>query len=142
MVRGGVDMTAKKARDAKIGLKIKKAREAAGFTQDRFAELIGMGTKNVSAIERGLAGISVPALKRICETLSVSSDSLIMDNYMLNDDKELSLLTERLKQLHPTQLDLVMEINNKLFEVFALHSKDSSLSSEDSTIKADCKQRV
>ena len=103
-----------------IGLRIKKAREAAGLTQDRLAELIEMGSKNVSAIERGLAGISVPALKRICETLSISSDALIMDEPGHSDTDRLNFLTGRLKRLSPPQLELALEINNKLFEVFAL----------------------
>jgi len=113
-------MTEKKALDSNIGLKVKKAREAAGFTQDRFAELIGMGTKNVSAIERGVAGISVPALKRICETLSISSDSLIMDEQASVKVERLDILVERLKHLPLQQLELALEINNKLFEIIAL----------------------
>lgn len=117
-------MKEKKALDVHVGLQIKKARETAGLTQDRFAEIIGMGTKNVSAIERGMAGISVPALKRICEALSVSSDTLLMDKPKNGiDDERLELLAERLKHLPPQQLELALEINNKLFEAFSLQAK-------------------
>ena len=121
-------MTEKKALDVQIGLRIKKARESAGFTQDRFAELIGMGTKNVSAIERGQAGISVPALKRICETLSISSDSLIMGDSTNTEVERVDTLVERLKQLSPQQLAFALDISNKLFEIFALQGKSSRLS--------------
>ena len=116
-------MTEKKALNEHIGLKIRTARETAGITQDRLAELIGMGTKNVSAIERGFAGISVPALKRICETLSISSDSLIMDEPTNSESEGVEILTERLKHLQPQQLELALDINNKLFEVFAMQGK-------------------
>ena len=47
-------MKEKKDINVLVGSRIKKAREAAGYTQDKFAEMIQMGTKNLSAIERGL----------------------------------------------------------------------------------------
>ena len=107
-------MKEKKEINVHIGRRIKERRETAGYTQEKFAEMIGMGTKNVSAIERGLAGISVSALRRICNTLCVSSDSLIMDEPgNLNIDK-LNYLVGRLKRLSPKQLDLALDINNKL----------------------------
>lgn len=52
-------MKEKKEFNIEIGGRVKRAREASGLTQDRFAELIGMGTKNISAIERGTVGISL-----------------------------------------------------------------------------------
>jgi len=123
MVRGGADMKEKKRLNVHIGLGIKSAREAAGLSQEKFAELIGMGTKNVSAIERGLAGISVPALRRICETLSISSDSLIMDNSINVNVGKVDILAERLKNLPPQKLELALDICNKLFEIFVLKEK-------------------
>lgn len=38
-------MLNKKSLNVEIGSRIKEARESAGLTQERFAELIGMGTK-------------------------------------------------------------------------------------------------
>jgi transcriptional regulator with XRE-family HTH domain len=125
MVQGGVDMKEKREIDVHIGRQIKKVREAAGFTQDKFAEMIGMGTKNISAIERGQAGISVSALKRICKTLCISSDTLIMDESSNMDIERLDFLVERLKHLSVRQLDLAFDINNKLFEAFALQGNEN-----------------
>ena len=116
-------MEEKKAINIQVGQQIKKAREAAGYTQDRFSEMIGMGPKNVSAVERGLVGISLSTTKRICKILCISSDFLIMDDPTDTDVEKLDYLLERLKRLSPQQLELVVDINNKLFEVFALQEK-------------------
>lgn len=72
-------MKEKKDINIEIGNRIKKAREAAGLTQDRFAELIGMGTKNVSAIERGAVGVSLSSLQKICQVLSISGDDILFE---------------------------------------------------------------
>ena len=53
MVKGGADVREKKDLNVRIGNQIRIARESAGLTQDRFAELVSLATKNVSDIERG-----------------------------------------------------------------------------------------
>jgi len=125
MVIGGVDVKEKKIIDVQVGHQIKKAREAAGYTQDKFAEMIGMGTKNVSAIERGMVGVSLSAIKKICKTLCISSDSLIMDEPNDTDVEKMDFLMDRIKRLSPQQFDLAFDINNKLFEVFSLQGNDN-----------------
>ena len=129
MVIGGVDLNEKKDLDIHVGRQIKLARKAAGYTQEKFAEMIGMGPKNVSAIERGAVGVSLFMLKRICGMLAVSSDSLIMDKA---DDKDaaaeknlakINVLVERLKRLPQQQLDIVISIINKVLEAYNLSDK-------------------
>lgn len=118
-------MIEKRAIDMHVGRQIKKAREAAGYTQAKFAELIGMGTKNVSSIERGMVGVSLTTIKKICLTLSISSDTLIMDEPSGPDAEKLDFLVGRLSRLTAQQFELALDINNKLFEVFALQVKDN-----------------
>ena len=120
MVKGGVDMREKKELNVKIGNRIRIAREAAGLTQDRFAELVSLATKNVSDIERGVVGISVGTLIRICETLSISSDSILFGEGTGNDAQSIS---DRLSILPPEQFEIALDIINKLFEAFASSSK-------------------
>ncbi len=109
--------------DLHVGQQIKQAREKAGYTQDGFSELIGMGSKNVSAIERGLVGVSLSMIKNICCKLCISSDSLIMTEQSLIGADDLSIVGERLKRLSPQQFDLVLSVINKMFEAFALNEK-------------------
>lgn len=57
-------MQERKEINIEIGQRIKEAREKAGLTQERFSELIGLGPKSVSALERGTVGISLTTLKK------------------------------------------------------------------------------
>ena len=89
-------MREKKEINIQIGSAIRDARERAGLTQEQFGELVSLGTKNVSDIERGVAGITVSTLKRICEKLSISSDSILFANEAKNN---VQVLAERLEGL-------------------------------------------
>lgn len=110
-------MREKKTINVEIGRRVKAAREAAGITQERLAELVQLGPKNVSAIERGMAGISVGTMKRICEALSVSADMLFFD--AKDGDNAVQILADRLKTLSPEQLDIAGRMLNTLFEAFS-----------------------
>ncbi len=89
-------MKEKKEINLLVGKQIRAARELSGLTQEQFGELVSLDPKNVSDIERGLVGISISTLKRICEKLSVSSDWILFGDRDLND---LEFLTERLHRL-------------------------------------------
>lgn len=108
-------MNDRKKTNIEIGNRIKLAREGAGLTQDQFSELIGMGSKSVSAFERGTVGVSLPALQRICKILSISSDSILFESLPEND---VQAMTQRLKRLPPEQFDIANDILNRLIEGF------------------------
>ena len=55
-------MRDKKEINIHIGNEIRIARERAGLTQEQFGEIVSLGTKNVSDIERGVAGITTAAI--------------------------------------------------------------------------------
>ncbi len=118
MVTGGeiVRMT-KKELDVEIGKRIKNARESAGLTQERFAELLEMGPKNLSSVERGQVGISISMLHKICCTLSISADQLLFDR---DDSTDIDDISERLSRLTPTQFKIAYDILNKVIEGFSI----------------------
>ena len=120
MVKGGADVREKKEINVRIGNQIRIAREAAGLTQDRFAELVSLATKNVSDIERGVVGVSIGSLIRICQTLSISSDSILFGEEIENDVHGIS---DRLSKLPSGQFEIAVDIMNKLFEAFASSGK-------------------
>ncbi len=109
-------MREKKEINIFIGNQIRVARERSGLTQEQFGELVSLGTKNVSDIERGVAGITVSTLKRICEKLSISSDAIIFGEQNKNDVESLA---ERLERLSPDQFTAVKEFLNRVFELYA-----------------------
>lgn len=110
-------MTGKKTINVEIGMNIKQERERAGLTQERLSELMGIGVKSLSAIERGTVGISLSALRRLCGILSVSSDTLIFGATETNDTTD---LLARLERLTPAQFSLVCSAINTTIEAFAL----------------------
>ena len=113
---GGESMRDKKEINIYIGNEIKNARERAGLTQEQFGEMVSLGTKNVSDIERGVAGITVSTLKRICEKLSISSDLIIFGDKGAND---VDYLADRLARLPADQFAAVEKFLNQTFELFA-----------------------
>ena len=94
-----------------VGNQIRVARERAGLTQEQFGELVSLGPKNVSDIERGLVGISISTLKRICEKLSIPSYWVLFGDQDLND---IEYLFERAKRLPKTHFAAISPIFNQL----------------------------
>ena len=109
-------MSEKKELDILVGNNIKRERTKAGYTQEQFSELIGIGTKSLSAIERGTVGVSLTTLLRICKVLSISSNSLLFENTPKNDVQD---ITGRLEQLTPAQFEIAKAVLCKVIEAFS-----------------------
>lgn len=111
-------MKAKKEINIQIGERIKKSREAANYTQEAFAEQIGVSIQYVSDLERGVVGTSIPTLIKICDVLKVSSDSIL---YGKNSHADISYLTRNLNQLTPEQLAIVQKGITAFIEAINYH---------------------
>jgi len=120
MPKGGVAMREKKEINLLVGANIKRERENAGYTQEQFSEIIGIGTKSLSAIERGTVGVSLSLLVRICNALNISSNILLFEKSPVN---EVQGLKETLERLDPRQFDIASSVLSKLFEAFSLTEK-------------------
>ena len=111
-------MREKKELNIKIGERIKYSRETAGITQERLARLINVSVQYISALERGLAGTSVPTLINICMVLHVSSDYILLD-------RELPIVMSpeyrRLEYLNDEQKALVNRGINVIMDAMALN---------------------
>jgi transcriptional regulator with XRE-family HTH domain len=81
--------------------RIKRAREAAGYTQAELGDKICMGTKNISAIECGRRGPSISVLKQLCEILHVSSDHLLFGGPEPIVSEDMALCLELLRHMRP-----------------------------------------
>ena len=108
-------MHEKKAVNVEIGMRIQRARERAGLTQDALAERVGLEPKSVSAIERGVVGISVPALRRVCEVLRVSADALLF-----GAESDARDMAAQLERLTPRQLEIARRMFEGLLEAFSM----------------------
>ena len=121
-------MRKKKEINVEVGHRVRQAREAAGLTQERFAELIGISPQNVSCVERGLAGVSLTVLRRMCEILHVSSDYLLMGEHINN---RADAIAHRLEQLPPEQFRVVQEVINSVLELTALPEEKKDRNRDD-----------
>ena len=110
-------MKDKKELNVLVGINIKREREKAGFTQDQFSEMLGIGSKSLSAIERGVVGISLSTLLKVCDILSVSTNTILKENCEKNNIQN---ITDQLERLTPSQLEIAEDMLNKLIKAFAL----------------------
>lgn len=110
-------MANKKQENIQIGLRVKKAREAAGLTQERLAELVDVTAQYLSSVERGTVGLSVPILTRLCSVLRVPSDFILMGDVECSD---VTSITARLSRLPFEHVKTVEEILNCYMEGIAI----------------------
>lgn len=114
-------MRIKKEINIQIGEQIKLARERAKLTQEHFSERIDVSPQYVSDLERGVVGVSIATLKRICTVLGVSSDQILFGSEIEN---RASSIADKCKSLSEQQYILLSDIISKYVEAIeSTHSK-------------------
>ena len=83
-----------------LGLKIKTFRKQKSYTQEKFADILGMDISALSKIENGKCYPSLSTIFKMIETLDVSPDELfdflnVSNSLKLKDD----IVIEKVKQL-------------------------------------------
>lgn len=63
--------------NVEIGARIREARESARMTRETFSERVDISTQFLTDIERGRMGASLETILRICDTLGVTTDSIL-----------------------------------------------------------------
>ncbi|PZN33847.1 MAG: XRE family transcriptional regulator [Proteobacteria bacterium] len=63
----------------RVGLALRKRREALEISQEDFAERIGMHRTYYSAIERGLKNVRLDTLERVCASLKARTWEVLKD---------------------------------------------------------------
>ena len=101
--------------NTEIGARCKQARLAAGYTQEQLAEAIDTSTQFLSDAERGITGMSISTIIKLCTTLSVSSDYILfgqtsMENTIpLSLDSRIGNLSEQERNIIEKQINLTMQ---------------------------------
>lgn len=67
-------------------MRIRKAREEAGYTREKFAELLDVSVSYMAEVERGRTGVSVKMLIKICNILGLSADYVLFGAKRSDDD--------------------------------------------------------
>lgn len=99
-------MRTKKESNIQIGERIKESREGTHLTQEQLAERIDVSPQYISDLERGVVGVSIPTLKRLCIALGVSSDRIL---FGAEEDIH-TAIADKCRGLSPEQFRLLMEI--------------------------------
>jgi len=97
----------KKEINVQIGEQVRAAREAAKLTQENLAERIDVSTQYVSDLERGVVGVSIPTLKRICFALGVTSDQIL---FAAQPENDITAIADKCKSLSKEQFTLLTRI--------------------------------
>ena len=110
-----------------VGENIRKLRQSRGYSQDRFARIIGSNQVSVSAWEIGTRMPNMETVKHIARTFAVPVTSLLSfdetgmdDDYvreiadLLQRDPKVRLLFDRAKFLSPDDLDTVLNVVNAI----------------------------
>jgi len=63
-----------------LGQRIRSARIAAGLSQEKLAEIVGLTSQHISHTEVASTKISLPSLVKIANALNTSVDKLLSDN--------------------------------------------------------------
>ena len=100
-----------------VGANIKREREKAGYTQEQFSELLGIGAKSLSSIERGIVGVSLATLLKVCDVLHISANVLLYEQARNNDVDSIAL---QLQRLSPEQFEIASDVVAGLIKAFSL----------------------
>ena len=81
-----------------IGKRVQQARKTQRYTQAELSEMINMSSQNLSCLERGTTGISIPTLISLCKALDVSADYILFGNEAKNQQSPISIMLSKLPQ--------------------------------------------
>ena len=95
-------------------MRIRKAREDAGYTRETFAELLDVSVSYMAEVERGRTGISVKMLIKICKVLGLSADYVLFGETRTDDE----LRVDRIRRSDERYLPL---LDGVITELLALH---------------------
>ena len=108
----------KKELNIEVGRNIRLERERANLTREKLAELIEVTPRFIADVESGRVGVSISTLKKICESLNISSDSLLWSKTThTNIDEKLKFVEEDyvhfIDHMVQTQLELIDYMKQK-----------------------------
>jgi len=63
-----------------LGSRIRTARQSAGLSQEKLAEMVGLTSQHISHTEVASTKVSLPALVKIANALHTSVDELLFDS--------------------------------------------------------------
>ncbi len=93
-----------------IGKRIQSIRKVKGYTQQQFAEKIGISTNYLSDIERGKSSARMDKLVTIINALQCSADDIFVDVIDCGYKVKISRLAEHFEILPPKEQERAFAI--------------------------------
>ncbi|WP_305847165.1 helix-turn-helix domain-containing protein [Xenorhabdus sp. KK7.4] len=85
-------------------------RKQKGLSQQALADAIGIHVTQVKRYEGGISLPSLEAIKKIAQTLRVTTDSLIFEEDELQPDSDLALQFQAISNMQPEQRQVIKEL--------------------------------
>jgi len=99
-----------------IGKQIKTGRKSKNYTQQNFAEYLGVSVSFVSRIERGATKLSLETLVKICSTLDLSLSYLLTGIISTSVDYLKGEIADILRGCSPAKIRLISDIIKAIVE--------------------------
>lgn len=91
-----------------IGQRIKTARLKKGYTQAKLADALDVSCQHISDIERGLNGMSIPALMDICTILDVDADYILFGMATRAQSNPINVILEKMTSEQRTHAEEIL----------------------------------
>ncbi|CDG17526.1 Transcriptional regulator, XRE family [Xenorhabdus doucetiae] len=85
-------------------------RKQKGLSQQALADAIGIHVTQIKRYEGGISLPSLEAIKKIAQTLRVTTDSLIFEDNELQPDSDLALQFQAISNMQPEQRQVIKEV--------------------------------
>ena len=92
-----------------FGKNLRKYRVEKHISQEKLAEMAGLGPKSLSPVENGHKFINVNKIEKICEVLDIEPYQLFINN----DEKIISI---NIQCSNPDSLDKISDAIKKIYE--------------------------
>ncbi len=106
-----------------IGKRIKIARIKEDLTQEQLADTVSLSVSHLSNIETGTTKVSLSALVRIANALSVSVDSFLADNLVSARPQLENDLQQVLSKCSPYELHVVIGVCKATLETLRANER-------------------
>ncbi len=99
-----------------VGNRIRQYRKKAGYTQEKLAERVGLGSTYISSIECGSKTPKLETFLKIAQEINASPNDLLIDYTPEGRKTACSLLYEKIEELPNEKYQLVMNILEAVLE--------------------------
>ncbi len=100
-----------------FGQRVRHYRKLNNFSQEKFAELVGMSPNTISYIENGKSNISFAKIAVFASALNIETYQLFIDtNYNIEDGEVIDKINELLKVATRKQLGIILNLIKNILD--------------------------